>query len=346
MDLLKSLLVYMAMVYATSVQAMPDAAQFMAAVVTPAPTVEVVETLAPVVTQAQEPDITPEPTPVPTIDITPNPEYRIIETGDRGERVTELQTKLAEYGYYTGEIDGRFGNQTRHAVQAFQTNHGLTADGVAGKVTLTVLYESNEVRMAPPPPTEVPTPTPSALQIAITPAGETPAPTFAPMTTADMLVEGQSEEPMVTPEPTPEPQFLPLDGWVIQLRGQEAPLTYGAESAPVQPYTFGVDVYVPLFTLLEANGMVVIPSDSMEMTEYAFALGRDLYRITYSEERDGSLSELNLYKNTQPQLAPFRDVRMGGEMVYLPGETVSGLTGINFELDEAAKVLWVIFPAE
>lgn len=342
MDLLKSLLLYMAMVYATSVQGMPDAEGFMATVTTPtpAPTIEVVETLS---LEMGTSAATPEPTPVPTIDITPNPEYRIIETGDKGDRVTELQTKLAEYGYYTGEIDGRYGTQTRHAVRDFQTNHGLTADGVAGKVTLTVLYESDEVRTAPPPPTEVPTPTPSALRIAMTPAAETPAPTFAPMeATGDML--SQSVEPVATPEPTPEPDFLPLDGWTIQIRGQDAPVIYGADSAQIQPYIFGVDVYVPMMTLMEANGLVVIPSESRQMTEYAFALGSDLYRITYTQTQDGSLTDLNLYKNTQPQLAPIRDVRMGGDLVYLPGETVSGLTGINFELDDAAKVLWVIFP--
>ena len=39
MDLLKTLLVYMTMVYASSVQSMPDAEAYMATVVTPTPAV-------------------------------------------------------------------------------------------------------------------------------------------------------------------------------------------------------------------------------------------------------------------------------------------------------------------
>ena len=41
MDLLKTLLVYMTMVYASSVQSMPDAEAYMATVVTPTPAVTI-----------------------------------------------------------------------------------------------------------------------------------------------------------------------------------------------------------------------------------------------------------------------------------------------------------------
>ena len=90
----------------------------------------------------------------------------------------------------------------------------------------------------------------------------------------------------------------------------------------------------------------MVPSESVSLTEYAFALGNDLYRITYTEALDGKLTDLNIYKNNQPQVAPIRDVRMGGSFVYLPAQTVSGLTGMTLELDEAGKVLTITLPAE
>ncbi len=59
--------------------------------------------------------------------------------GSKSQEVVEIQTVLKQKGYYTGEIDGIFGNQTRQAVIAFQRDNGLTADGIAGKNTLKAL---------------------------------------------------------------------------------------------------------------------------------------------------------------------------------------------------------------
>ena len=63
---------------------------------------------------------------MPTIDITPNPEYGTLQVGDRGDEVRRLQEELARYGYYEGDIDGVYGNQTRRAVEQFQYQHGLS----------------------------------------------------------------------------------------------------------------------------------------------------------------------------------------------------------------------------
>ncbi len=65
--------------------------------------------------------------------------YATIEYGDRGERVTLLQTALKQLGYDVGTIDGKFGSGTKEAVIAFQKRYGLTADGKAGKKTLSML---------------------------------------------------------------------------------------------------------------------------------------------------------------------------------------------------------------
>ena len=56
--------------------------------------------------------------------------------GSRGTEVTQIQTKLKRWGYYTGNIDGIYGSQTLEAVKYFQRKNGLTVDGIAGPATL------------------------------------------------------------------------------------------------------------------------------------------------------------------------------------------------------------------
>ena len=56
----------------------------------------------------------------------------VVELGDTGHRVEELQRALVELGHYSGPIDGVFGAGTESAVKSFQRVAGLVADGVAG----------------------------------------------------------------------------------------------------------------------------------------------------------------------------------------------------------------------
>ena len=56
--------------------------------------------------------------------------------GSRGTEVTQIQTKLKRWGYYSGNIDGIYGTQTVNAVKYFQRKNGLTVDGIAGPATL------------------------------------------------------------------------------------------------------------------------------------------------------------------------------------------------------------------
>ena len=56
--------------------------------------------------------------------------------GSRGSEVTQIQTKLRNWGYYKGSVDGVYGSVTRSAVISFQKKNGLSADGVAGSSTL------------------------------------------------------------------------------------------------------------------------------------------------------------------------------------------------------------------
>lgn len=59
--------------------------------------------------------------------------------GDTGQMVTQIQTRLKNWGYYTGEVDGIFGSQTESAVRYFQKRNGLTVDGIVGRQTLAAL---------------------------------------------------------------------------------------------------------------------------------------------------------------------------------------------------------------
>ena len=59
--------------------------------------------------------------------------------GSSGAVVSQIQTKLKNWGYYTGDVDGVYGSATERAVRAFQRKNGLTADGKAGVQTLEAL---------------------------------------------------------------------------------------------------------------------------------------------------------------------------------------------------------------
>ena len=59
--------------------------------------------------------------------------------GDSGSAGRTIQSKLKNWGYYKGNVDGIFGSKTKQAVISFQKKNGLTADGVVGKATLKAL---------------------------------------------------------------------------------------------------------------------------------------------------------------------------------------------------------------
>ncbi len=59
--------------------------------------------------------------------------------GSTGSEVTRIQTKLKNWGYYSGSVDGIYGSKTECAVRAFQRKNGLTADGIAGPQTLSAM---------------------------------------------------------------------------------------------------------------------------------------------------------------------------------------------------------------
>ncbi|MCU0542085.1 MAG: peptidoglycan-binding protein [Oscillatoriaceae cyanobacterium Prado104] len=59
----------------------------------------------------------------------------ILMNGSSGNAVKTVQNVLKLNGYYFGFVDGYFGTLTKVAVIQFQTNQGLTADGIVGPRT-------------------------------------------------------------------------------------------------------------------------------------------------------------------------------------------------------------------
>lgn len=59
--------------------------------------------------------------------------------GSTGSEVTKIQTKLKNWGYYHGSVDGKYGSATQKAVKEFQRKNGLTVDGIAGSATLNAM---------------------------------------------------------------------------------------------------------------------------------------------------------------------------------------------------------------
>lgn len=69
----------------------------------------------------------------------------ILRKGSSGEDVRRLQERLNELGYYCGAVDGKFGDNTRRAVIAFQGAHGLKTDGIVGSQTWAALDAGADV---------------------------------------------------------------------------------------------------------------------------------------------------------------------------------------------------------
>jgi peptidoglycan hydrolase-like protein with peptidoglycan-binding domain len=61
---------------------------------------------------------------------------RALRLGSEGDLVHAWQSFLLGQGFDPGGLDGTFGDKTVVATKAFQQQHGLTADGIAGRGTI------------------------------------------------------------------------------------------------------------------------------------------------------------------------------------------------------------------
>ena len=78
--------------------------------------------------------------PTEQADVIASTGYIRLATGATGDAVTRLQKALKSRGYYTGAVDGRYGDATTQAVVNFQRAYDLRVDGVAGPAMQRVLY--------------------------------------------------------------------------------------------------------------------------------------------------------------------------------------------------------------
>ena len=81
--------------------------------------------------------------PIPAV------ERSLLTIGSQGETVIELQAVLMLMGYYTGEVDGNYSENTAEAVKKFQQQAGLNPDGIAGDDTWNRLFPPMELSSQP-----------------------------------------------------------------------------------------------------------------------------------------------------------------------------------------------------
>ncbi len=195
MDFLKTLLAYMTLLATLGVQEGPAPET----VPTPTP-LPAHMTATPEPHQTAAPTATPAPTGAPTPEATANRRYTQLSFGDKNSNVRKLQNELIKLGYMpAGSADSSYGYQTYNAVKAFQRANGLSADGVAGPLTLTCLYENPDVvgvvedtpvPTATPTPSLPPLPTPAPGSSQTAPAAPAQTANAAPQASGLTLLDG------------------------------------------------------------------------------------------------------------------------------------------------------------
>ena len=68
-----------------------------------------------------------------------SPNIAVVDAALTASQTRTVQTKLKRWGYYTGTVDGIYGNLTRKAVRYFQSKNGLAVDGIVGVNTARAL---------------------------------------------------------------------------------------------------------------------------------------------------------------------------------------------------------------
>ena len=178
------------------------------------------------------------------------PTHKPLMLNDRGDEVRALKQRLFELGYFrTNKFNNQYQESTADAVRKYETDVGLTPDGIADSLTLAVMYGDIvmsgmtgkwELPKADPAflvnsdgeptpegslATEVPAATPAPI-----PPTEEPDAILAPKETGTVM-------PEVTPaseaEPTAEGTETPLETKGDQPMGEEQPLSEEGTETPV-----------------------------------------------------------------------------------------------------------------
>ena len=114
-----------------------------------------------------------------------------IRIDDSGDQVAELQQRLADLGYYSGDVSGVFDYPTEAAVMQFQRDNGLETDGVVGPSTEDTLRRPTEEVMRPVEPDET---EPEASEPETTDPQASNS--ISPETSSNLLRVGDSGQPV------------------------------------------------------------------------------------------------------------------------------------------------------
>lgn len=83
------------------------------------------------------------PTPVSDLNKYSPQTAPLLRIGSRGQAVRDIQGFLKQRGFYTGAVDGVYGNATATAVEAFQRRDAkLGNDGIVGQSTWAAMIET------------------------------------------------------------------------------------------------------------------------------------------------------------------------------------------------------------
>ncbi|MBQ7386174.1 MAG: peptidoglycan-binding protein [Ruminococcus sp.] len=79
----------------------------------------------------------------PTIEETEAEEENTFSNGDFDDSIYEIQSELAELGYFNDDATGYFGDMTESAVADFQTQNGLEPTGKVDELTYAAIFSSS-----------------------------------------------------------------------------------------------------------------------------------------------------------------------------------------------------------
>lgn len=95
---------------------------------TPSPTASPTPSATP--SESANPSVTPTPTAIaPAASATSSTPAPVLQRGDEGPEVTELQLRLAQVRLYIGPDNGIFDKQVQNSVRTYQLARGITTDG-------------------------------------------------------------------------------------------------------------------------------------------------------------------------------------------------------------------------
>jgi len=105
-------------------------------------------------------------------------------------------------------------------------------------------------------------------------------------------------------------------------------------------------ILVPMMDILSGSGVSVVPSITERRIEYAFAFHARWFFFSCDKLEDGSLANIVIASNNEPQIMTSRIAEYLDGRVYLPLEDMERWTGVVFSFSEEDQAYTVILPEE